>query len=152
MNDILTRQRVSGFLDAFYDGDADRLAACCHDDVDSITYAPIGLFPHLGHKRGKAWVAEAIRIQQQRYASRRFDLKFIAVDGDKAASMVSVALEKRSDQRIVQFEVADFFTLRDGLVAEHRAFFDSFDVVQQVLGKDLTGEFAADIRSALATT
>lgn len=152
MNDLLTRQRVSGFLDAFYTGDAVRLAECCHDDVDSITYAPIELFPHLGQKRGKAWAAEAIRIQQQRYASRRFDLKFIAVEGDKAATIVSVGLRKHSDQRVVQFEIADFFTLRDGLVAEHRAFFDSFDVVQQVLGRDMTGEFAADIRNAMGAS
>jgi len=27
--------------------------ACCDDDFDSITHAPIELFPHLGHKHGR---------------------------------------------------------------------------------------------------
>jgi hypothetical protein len=31
----------------------------------------------------------------------------------------------------------------------HRSFFDSFDLVQQLLGKDLTDSFAADVRKAM---
>lgn len=149
MDDLQTRRCVSDFLDAFYAGDAARLAECCHDDIDSITYAPIELFPHLGQHRGKAWAAEAIRTQQERYSSRRFEAKFIAVEGPKAAAILQVALQKRSDQRIIRFEIAEFFTLRDGLVAEHRSFFDSFDLVQQVLGRDLTPDFAASVRLAM---
>ncbi|HEY8338027.1 MAG TPA: nuclear transport factor 2 family protein [Tardiphaga sp.] len=149
MDDIQTRRCVSGFLDAFYAGDAARLEDCCHEDIDSITYAPIELFPHLGQHRGKAWAAEAVRTQQERYSSRRFETKFMAVDGPKAATILQVALQKRSDQRILRFEIADFFTLRDGLVAEHRSFFDSFDLVQQVLGRDLTPDYAASVRLAM---
>jgi hypothetical protein len=44
---------------------------------------------------------------------------------------------------------AAFFTLRDGRIAQHRAFFDSFDLVQQVLGHDLADEFATSVRSAM---
>jgi hypothetical protein len=61
MVEDLRRQRVLKFLDAFYSGDIDAAQACCDDDFDSITYAPIELFPHLGHKHGQSWVAEAIR-------------------------------------------------------------------------------------------
>jgi len=149
MNNLQTRRCVSDFLDAFYAGDAARLEACCHDDINSITYAPISLFPHLGHHRGKVWVREAVRIQQERYASRKFELKFLAVDDARAATIAQVALQKRSDLRMLRLEIADFFTLRDGLVAEHRAFFDSFDLVQQVLGRDLTPDYAAGVRLAM---
>jgi ketosteroid isomerase-like protein len=149
MNDLVTRQCVTDFLDAFYAGDAARVVDCCADDFDSITYAPIELFPHLGQQRGKHWAEEAIRIQQQRYASRRAEITFMAVESAKAATTLRVALEKRNDRRVVQFEIADFFTLRDGLIVTHRSFFDSFDLVQQVLGHDLTDAFAASIRNAM---
>ncbi|MDB5502704.1 MAG: hypothetical protein JWR89_2606 [Tardiphaga sp.] len=149
MKDRVTRQCVNDFLVAFYAGDVDRAVACCADDVDTITYAPIELFPHLGHQRGKPWVREAIRIQQQRYARRRAEITFMAVEDDKAATTIRVALEKRSDQRVVQFEIADFFTLRDGQIVTHRSFFDSFDLVQQVLGRDLTDAFAASVQDAM---
>jgi hypothetical protein len=54
--------------------------------TNSITYAPIELFPHLGHKHGQSWVAEAIRTQQNRYSSRKYEIKLLSVDGAKVAT------------------------------------------------------------------
>jgi ketosteroid isomerase-like protein len=58
-------------------------------------------------------------------------------------------MEKRNDHRIMRFDVAELYTLRDGRIAEYRSFFDSFDLVQQLLGQDLTGTFAASVQSAM---
>ncbi len=149
MSKDLHRRRVLNFLDAFYSGDTDAAMACCDDELDSITYAPIELFPHLGHKHGQSWVAEAIRTQEQRYSSRKYEIKFLTVEGPKVATMQHVSLRKRSDDRVVQLELAEFFTLRGGRILEHRSFFDSFDLVQQVLGHDLTDAFAASVRHAM---
>ena len=143
------RQCVLDFLQAFYAGDATAAMSCCDNEIDTITYAPVDLFPHLGHKQGKAWVAEAIAIQQQRYAVRKHEVTFIAAEDDKVASMTRCALTKRNDGRVVQFVEAAFFTLRDRRIAQHRAFFDSFDLVQQILGHDLADEFAASVRGAM---
>jgi ketosteroid isomerase-like protein len=145
----LHRQRVLNYLDAFYAGDTDAALACCEDEFDSITYAPVELFPHLGHKHGQSWVAEAIRTQQERYSSRMYKIKFMAVDGAKVATILHLSLRKRNDGRVVQFESAEFFTPRDGRILEHRSFFDSFDLVQQLLGQDLTDAFAASVRNAM---
>jgi ketosteroid isomerase-like protein len=149
MSKDLHRRRVLNFLDAFYSGDTDAAMACCDDELDSITYAPIELFPHLGHKHGQSWVAEAIRTQEQRYSSRKYEIKFLTVEGPKVATIQHVSLRKRSDDRVVQLELAEFFTLRGGRILEHRSFFDSFDLVQQVLGHDLTDAFAASVRHAM---
>ena len=149
MADDFNQQRVLQFLDAFYSGDAAAATACCDEELDSITYAPIELFPHLGHQHGHAWVTGAIRTQQQRYSSRKYELKFMAVDGDKVATMQFLSLTKRNDDRVVHLEAAEFFTLRAGRILVHRSFFDSFDLVQQLLGKDLTDSFAADVRKAM---
>jgi uncharacterized protein len=149
MTEDLNRRCVLKFLDAFYSGDANAAIACCDDELDSITHAPIELFPHLGHKHGKDWVAEAIRIQQKRYSDRKYEMKFVAVEGGKVATMQYLSLRKRSDDRVVHLESAEFFTLRDGRILIHRSFFDSFDFVQQLLGKDLTDTFATDVRRAM---
>jgi ketosteroid isomerase-like protein len=149
MVDDLNRQRVLKFLDAYYSGDAATATACCDEELDSITYAPIELFPHLGHKHGRAWVAEAIKTQQKRYSDRKYELKFIAVDGDKVATLEFASLRKRNDDRVVHLEIAEFFTLRAGRILMHRSFFDSFDFVQQLLGQDLTESFAASVRKAM---
>ena len=149
MTEDLNRQNLLKFLDAFYAGDAETATACCDEEVDSITYAPIELFPHLGHKHGRAWVAEAIKTQQKRYSSRKYEIKLMAIDGDKVATTQFLSLTKRNDERVVHLEAAEFFTLRAGRILVHRSFFDSFDFVQQLLGKDLTDSFAADVRKAM---
>jgi len=149
MVENLHRQRVLNFLDAFYSGDAEAALACCDENIDSITHAPIELFPHLGHKHGRSFVAEAIKTQQKRYSSRKYELKFIAVDGDKVATMQYLSLRKRNDDRVVHLEIAEFFTLRAGRILVHRSFFDSFDFVQQLLGQDLTDTFAGSVRDAM---
>ena len=56
MSDDDNRQCVLAFIGAYYSGDAAAALACCTEDFDTITYAPVDLFPHLGHKHGKAWV------------------------------------------------------------------------------------------------
>jgi ketosteroid isomerase-like protein len=149
MDERQTRQRVLDYLDAFYAGDLKRTLDCFDDEIDIITYAPVELFPHLGHKHGKAWVPEALQIQKKRYSSRKYEIKFMAVEGDKAAAMLRLLMQKRNDRRVVQFDVAEFYTLRDGRIAEYRSFFDSFDLVQQLLGQDLTEALAASVSGAM---
>jgi hypothetical protein len=149
MADDLNQQRVLKFLDAYYSGDAAAATACCDEELDSITYAPIELFPHLGHQHGRAWVAEMIKTQQKRYTSRKYEIKLMVADGDKVATMQFLSLRKRNDDRVVHLEAAEFFTLRAGRILVHRSFFDSFDFVQQLLGKDLTESFASSVRDAM---
>lgn len=149
MVEDLHRQRVLNFLDAFYSGDTEAALACCDDEFDSITHAPVELFPHLGHKHGKDWVAELIRTQQKRYSSRKYEIIFLAVDGARVATIQQISLRKRNDDRVVHLEVAEFFTLHGGRIQIHRSFFDSFDFVQQLLGQDLTDAFATSVRDAM---
>lgn len=146
MADNKTQECVLAFVDAYYAGDIPRLESCCDEAFTSLIYAPVEIFPHLGFKQGKAWIAQAIRIQQERYSSRRYVLHSLIADDSMAATLVEATLTKRNDQRIVQLVVGEFYTLRDGLVVEHRAFFDSFDLLQQVLGRDLTEAFADEMR------
>lgn len=149
MNNQQSEKCVRAFLDSYYAGDVARMEACCADAFVSLTHAPVEIFPHLGFHQGKNWIAQAIRIQQERYSERRYTLEFIIADETQAATLTQAALIKRSDQRVITLYVGEFFTLRDGLVTEHRSMFDSFDLVQQLLGHDLTDEFTTRMKNVM---
>ena len=55
-----------------------------------------------------------------------------------------VFFTKRSNGRIVQFDIAAFFTLRDGRISRLREIIDTFDLVQQVLERDLSALLMGD--------
>ncbi|MGL4260960.1 MAG: nuclear transport factor 2 family protein [Afipia sp.] len=149
MSNQQSEQCVRTFIDAFYAGDAARMEQCCDDAFTSLVYAPVEVFPHLGLKQGKAWVAKAIQIQQERYSSRRHIIDFVVANETHGAAFVQANLTKRSDQRIIRLNIGEFFTLRSGRIAEHRSLFDSFDLVQQLIGDDMTGEFAMRVKNAM---
>jgi hypothetical protein len=69
----------------------------------------------------------------------RCEVPILVAEGDKVAAHIRVFFRKRSNQRVVQFDIASFFTLRDGLVAEIREVIDTFDLVEQVLERDVGG-------------
>jgi hypothetical protein len=54
-----------------------------------------------------------------------------------------VFFRKSMNKRIVQFDLAGFYTLRDGRISQIREIMDTFDLVQQVLERDLAAALAA---------
>ena len=138
----LNRQRVLNLLDSFYAGDIEGALARCTDDIDYVASAPIDILPHMGHRRGKAEVRQMWQTVHARYSSMRYEVPSLVAEADKVAAHIRVFFKKRSNGRIVQFDIAAFFTLRDGRVAQIREVIDSFDLVQQVLERDLTALLA----------
>ncbi|HEX7790567.1 MAG TPA: nuclear transport factor 2 family protein [Afipia sp.] len=149
MNNSQSEQCVRTFIDAYYTGDATRMEQCCDDTFTSFIYAPLEIFPHLGLKKSTEWIARSIQIQQERYSSRRYVLDFVIANETQGAAFVQATMTKRSDQRIIRVNTGDFFILRGGRITEHRSLFDSFDLVQQLIGHDLTDEVAARVRNAM---
>jgi ketosteroid isomerase-like protein len=137
MIENLQRQRVLNFLDAFYSGDIEGALARCSDDVDFFANAPVDILPHMGHHHGKAEVGEMWRTIHTRYSNMRYEVPIIVAEGDKVAANIRVFFRKRSNDRIVQFDIAAFYTLRDGRIAQIREIMDTFDLVQQVLERDV---------------
>jgi len=149
MNNPQSEKCVRTFIESYYSGDIARMEQCCDDAFFSNTYAPVEIFPHLGIQQSKAWIAQAIQIQQERYSDRRVTIDFVIADDTQAATLVQATLTKRSDQRVITLSVGEFFTLRNGRIVEHRSLFDTFDLLQQLLGSDLTDEFAARLKNAM---
>jgi ketosteroid isomerase-like protein len=137
MVENLQRQRVLNFLDAFYAGDIEGALARCSDDVDFLANAPVDILPHMGHRRGKAEVRQMWKTVHARYSSMRYEVPIIVAENDKVAVIIRVFFRKRSNDRIVQFDLAAFYTVRDGRIVEIREILDTFDLVQQVLERDV---------------
>ncbi len=133
----LNRQRVLNFFDVFYSGDIDGALARCTDDIEFTANAPVDLLPHMGHRRGKAAMREMWTAVHNRYEDMRCEVPTVVAEGDKVAVHIRVFFRKRSNRRMVQFDIASFFTLRGGLIAEIREIIDTFDLVEQVLERDV---------------
>ncbi len=140
MAEDLHRQRVLNFLDAFYSGDIEGALACCSADIDFVAHAPVDILPHMGHRKGKAAVREMWRTVHARYSSMRYEVPIIVAEGDKVAAYIRALFRKRSNDRVVQIDIADFYALRDGRIVQIRQFLDSFDLVQQLIERDVAAD------------
>ncbi len=144
------REQVLDFLNAIYARDVARALTFLHDEFDFVGHAPVELFPHLGARHGKTEIAETLTTVQQRYASMQHEVLFVAAEENRVATIVRVHLRKRSNDRMIEFLAADFYTLRDELIIEQRQFLDSFDLVQQVLEREVLIEDIQNIRARVA--
>jgi ketosteroid isomerase-like protein len=142
MVEPLNRQRVLNLLDEFYAGDIEGALSRCCDEVEFIANAPIDILPHMGHHHGKDELRQMWTIIHSRYSSMRYEVPTIIAEGDKVAAILRVFFRKRRNDRIVQFDLAVFYTLRDGRVVQIREIIDTFDLVQQVLERDVAAVLA----------
>ena len=136
------RQRVLSLLDDFAAGDIEAALGHCTDDVDFLTHAPIDILPHMGPRRGKAEMREMWKTVQARYSGIRYEAPILIAEGDKVAAYLRAFFTKRSNARVVQFDMAVFYSFRDGRIAQIREIIDSFDLVQQVLERDVAAVLA----------
>ena len=138
MVESLNRQRVLNFLDVFYSGDTEGALARCSDDIEFFSNAPIDILPHMGHHRGKDDVRRMWQMVHSRYSEMRYDLPIIVTEADKVAANIRVYFRKVTNGRVVQFDIAAFYVLRDNRITRIREIMDTFDLVQQVLECDIT--------------
>jgi len=138
MAESLNRQRVLNLLDMVYAGDIEGALARCTEDIDYLAPAPIEILPHMGHHRGRDEVRAQWQTVHDRHSQMRYEVRAIVAEGDAVAVHLRVFLTKRSNGRIMQFDTAMFFSFRDGRVSRISQIIDTFDLVQQVLERDLS--------------
>jgi uncharacterized protein len=143
------RDQVLGFLNAVYARDVAKALAFLDDDFEFVGHVPVEIFPHLGARHGKTEIAETLATVQKRYASMHHEVLFIAAEENRVATIIRVHLRKRANDRMIELLTADFYTLRNGLIVEQREFLDSFDLVQQVLEREVIEDIRENIRARL---
>ena len=131
------RTRLYELYNAYHQGRVDVVLDAWHEEADLISYTPVEIFPYLGRRRGKAAIAETLAKVHAEFEVLTYHPISMLVDKDNAATIVMARLRQRSTDRVIQLTEAHFIRLRDGRIIEVRAFTDSFDAVQQVLGHEI---------------
>jgi uncharacterized protein len=138
MTEDLHRQRVLNFLDVYYSGDIEGALARCTDDVEFIANAPVDILPHMGRHEGTAAMRQMWTTIHARYSEMRCEVPIVVAEGDNVAAIIRVFFRKRGNARMVQFDIAAFYSFRDGRIAHVREIIDTFDMVEQVLERDVS--------------
>jgi uncharacterized protein len=136
MSDAL-RRRIYDLYDAYREGRLDDVLDAFDEEIDYVSYAPVEVFPFLGRRRGKAAVAETAQRLRETFEYLSYQPIFLVASGDEAAAIVLARLRQRATGRIIQLFVANFARFRGTRIVEFREFLDSFDAVQQVLGREI---------------
>lgn len=138
MTTAVPRALVEAFYRAYDSRDVERIAPYLDDDVEWIISGPVDVLPFCGCRRGKAAVLDLIEREIPKVIRvYSFSPELLLVDGDRAAALVRLAARHRLDDRAISYRVANFLRFRDGKIVENLSLIDSFDAVEQVLGRPL---------------
>ena len=132
------RAVVMAIQEAFRRADYARMAALYDDDIDWLFHGPSSIFPEVGHRRGKAAVFRSFEQLNTLYRFDRHVTDQLIAEGDWAAGVADVTMTQRGSGRTIRCRVASFHRVRDGRLVEYRGFCDTFDAVEQTLGRELS--------------
>ena len=130
-----TRAAVTDLYAAYAGRNFDRVAELIHEDIDWIIYGPVQIFPFAGHRQGRNAVLAALADIAKTFELERYEPRIMIVEDDRAAVMSDVAFKQLSTGRTLSMQLANFLRFRDGRVIEFREFANTFDLVEQALGR-----------------
>jgi hypothetical protein len=133
----LLRKRLFDLYAAYAEGRIDEVLRDFDDSVVMTSYAPVDIFPYLGRKQGKAAVAATMRSAHAEFDYLGYQPIFMVTEQEDAAVIILARLRQRTTGRTIQLFIADFIRFQKGRIVEIREFMDSFDAVQQVLGREI---------------
>ncbi|SDT48746.1 nuclear transport factor 2 family protein [Bradyrhizobium canariense] len=113
------------------------LEALIDEDVDWSIYGPIDMFPFLGARHGKASVLDVIKRIADSVRVHRFDREQILLGVDSAASMMRYSLTALDSNKPISLRLAQFAQFKAGRLSSIRVLIDTFDLVEQALGRPI---------------
>jgi ketosteroid isomerase-like protein len=131
------RPAVEAFYRASASRDIESMMALIDDDVNWLVQGPIDVFAFFGQRRGKAAVLEIYREIGRKLRVTNVDLETLVVDDDRAAAMLRLTSVVRATGKVMSVRMSQFSRFRDGKMIEMRAVCDSYDMVEQALGRAL---------------
>ena len=128
-------------VEAFYKASAERDIDCAMsfvaDDVDWLVQGPVDIFAFLGQRRGKAAVLDGFSEIARKLDVTGYKVETLLVDGDRAAALIRLTSVVRATGKVMSIRTSQFSRFRDGKIIEMRAVLDSYDMVEQVLGRSI---------------
>ena len=113
------------------------LEALLDEDVDWAIYGPIDMYPFFGSRKGKAAVMEVIRQIAENVRVHRFDRESIMLGVDCASSMMRYSLTALDSNKPISLRLAHFAQFKAGRLRSLRVLVDTFDLVEQALGRPI---------------
>lgn len=107
------------------------------ENVDWAIYGPIDMFPFFGARRGKDAVMEVCRTLADNIRVHRFDRESVMLGDETASSLIKCTLTARDSNKPISIRLAHFAQFRDGKLSSLRALVDTFDLVEQALGRQI---------------
>src|SRR5947207_11586347 len=131
------RPVVEAFYRASAKRDLERVASFLADDVDWLVQGPVDVFPFLGQRHGKVAVLEGYREIARKLEVTGYQVEKLLVDGDCAAALIRISAIVVMTGKVMSIRTSQFSRFRDGKLVEMRAVLDSFDMVEQTIGRPL---------------
>jgi ketosteroid isomerase-like protein len=137
----MTATTIRPIVEAFYQAsavrDVDRIVSLIADDVDWLVQGPIDIFAFFGQRYGKAQVLEGFREIERKLHITTYQVETLLVEGDRAAALIRLSAILRTNGKVISVRTSQFMRVRDGKIAEMRAVLDSYDMVEQTIGRQL---------------
>ena len=137
----MTETTIRPIVEAFYHAsaarDVERVMSFIADDVDWLVQGPVDIFAFLGQRRGKAAVRDGFREVARKLEITGYQVEVLLVDGDRAAALIRLTSIVRATGKIMSVRTSQFSRFRDGKVTEMCAVLDSYDMVEQTIGRIL---------------
>jgi ketosteroid isomerase-like protein len=137
MTEITIRPFVEAFYQASAARDVERVLSFIADDVDWLVQGPVDIFAFLGQRRGKAAVREGYREIARKLEITGYQVEVLLVDGERAAALIRLTSIVRATGKIMSVRTSQFSRFRAGKIVEMRAVLDSYDMVEQTIGRAL---------------
>lgn len=120
---------------AINDQHFDDLAAMIDDNVDWAVFGPIDMFPFLGARHGKTAVLEACKQIAHNVRVHRYERETVLLSEDSGSAMMRFSLTALDTNRPISLRLAQFAQFRAGRLISMRVVVDTFDLVEQALGR-----------------
>jgi ketosteroid isomerase-like protein len=117
--------------------DVAEIAPSLHDEVDWAIFGPIDMFPYLGARQGKEAALDSMAQIVDNFRLRKIKQEDVVIGTDSASALLRCSLNSNDTDRPISVRIATFLRFRDGKVASLRAVIDTFDLVEQALGRPI---------------
>jgi ketosteroid isomerase-like protein len=137
MTDRTIRPIVEAFYRATAERDAEAALSFIDDNVDWLVQGPVDVFPFFGQRHGKAAVRAGYEEIARRLDVTMFRVETLLIEADRAAALIRYSAIVRATGKVMSIRISQFSRFTDGKLVEMRALADSYDMVEQALGRPL---------------
>ncbi|MDO8981411.1 MAG: nuclear transport factor 2 family protein [Afipia sp.] len=137
----MTEQSLWRFSRAFHralnERQTDDLESILDENVDWAIYGPIDMFAFLGPRHGKRAVIDVVREISGIVSLHRFDRESLMIGENSTASLMRYSLTSTTTGTPISVRIAIFAKFNAGRLINLRAIIDTFDLVEQALGRQI---------------